>query len=103
MNIYIKGKDGLLIQASEIKDIDITETDGPAEYEDMKISDYEEFTVSIELSRKQIKKALKILLPQWMVTQAVFPRKKKRGRMRRMRHLRRLIQALTQYAEREEA
>lgn len=96
MNIYIKGEDGFYIPFSEIKDIDITETDGPAEYEDMKISDNEEFTLSIELSRKQIKKALKILLPQWMATQAAFPRKKKRGRMRRMRHLRRLIQELTQ-------
>ena len=96
MKIYIKGEDGLLLPVSEIKEVDITETDGPAEYEDMKLSDNEEFTLSIELSRKQIKKALKILLPQWMATQAVFPKKKKRGRMRRMRHLRKLIQALTQ-------
>lgn len=82
---------------AKINDIDITETDVPAEYEDMKLSDIDEFTVSIDLSRKQLKKALQIfMLPKWMVTQAVFPRKKKRGRMRRMRHLRRLIQALMQ-------
>lgn len=97
MNIYIKGEDGFYIPFSEINDIDITETDGPAEYEDMKLSDNDEFTASIDLSRKQLKNALRILhYPQWMVTQAVFPRKKKRGRMRRMRHLRRLIQELTQ-------
>ena len=97
MKIYIKGEDGLLLPVSEIKEVDITETDGPAEYEDMKLSDNDEFTVSIDLIRKQLKKVLRILhYPQWMVTQAVFPKKKKRGRMRRMRHLRRLIQALTQ-------
>lgn len=97
MNMYIKGEDGFYIPFAKINDIDITETDGPAEYEDVKISDNEEFTLSIDLSRKQLKKVLKMsLIPQWMVTQAVFPRKKKRGRMRRVRHLRRLIQALTQ-------
>lgn len=96
MSLYIKGEDGLYIPFSQIKDIDITETDGPAECEEMKLSNNKEFTLSVDLSRKQLKKALKIFIPQWMVTQAVFPRKKKRGRMRRMRHLRRLIQALSQ-------
>lgn len=97
MNIYIKGEDGFYIPFAKINDIDITETDGPAEYEDMKISDNDEFTASIDLSRKQLKNALRIFhYPQWMATQAAFPRKKKRGRMRRMRHLRRLIKALTQ-------
>ena len=75
--LYITDEDGLFIPISDITDVDLTETDGPAEYEDMKLSDNDEFTVSIDLSRKQLKTALRILhYPQWMVTQAVFPGRK---------------------------
>ena len=55
-------------------------------YENMRIKSDDGFSITIELKRKDLKAWAKILMmPRYAVTELMFPKKKKRGTMRRRR------------------
>ena len=83
--IYIADNDGNYHKFGGIKEINI-EPDESVDVMEMEFSFTDEITIPITLSRKSKKIWGKILMtPKYVITEWCFPRKKKRGTMRRNR------------------
>ena len=83
--LYIADNDGNYHEFGGIKEINI-ELDESVDVMEMDFSLTDEITIPITLSRKSKKILGKILMMQkYVITEWCFPRKKKRGTMRRNR------------------
>ena len=83
--IYIVDNDGNYHEFGGIKEINV-ESDESVDVVEMDFSFTDEITILITLSRKSKKILGKILMmPKYVITEWCFPRKKKRGTMRRNR------------------
>ena len=52
---------------------------------------FREFTVTLRMSGKQQERIMEVILPKYLLTEWRFPKKKKRGTMRRMRREKRRL------------
>ena len=87
--LYIEDQDGNMQEFGGIKEINV-ELDESVDVMEMDFSFNDEITIPIELTRKSKRIWGKILMmPKYVVTEWCFPRKKKRGTMRRNRAERR--------------
>ena len=83
--LYIAENDGNYHEFGDIKEINI-ELDESVDVMEMDFSLTDEITIPITLSRKSKKIWGKILMmPKYVITEWCFPRKKKRGTIRRNR------------------
>ena len=85
--LYIADNDGNYHELGGIKEINI-EPDESVDVMEMDFSLTDGITIPITLSRKSKKIWGKILMmPKYVITEWCFPRKKKRGTMRRKRKM----------------
>jgi len=89
--VYYTTIDGLTVPLGELKTISITEPRQEAEYEypDIKLwSESLSLEITPELRKKDKKTWVKIFqMPKYKVTEWAFPKKKKRGSIRRKRKI----------------
>lgn len=85
--VYYTTIDGLTVPLGEVKNISITEPMQEAEYPDIKLqSEPLSLKITLELRKKDKKTWAKIFqMPKYKVTEWAFPKKKKRGSIRRKR------------------
>ena len=60
------------------------------------IDAFREITFSTIVTKEAMKRFLNVAVPKYILTELKFPRKKKRGTMRRRRRWQKLLQSLSQ-------